>query len=422
MSSTAPAAPALPVTPVTVQIVEDEAGLELIRDEWDRLAVACRRPGSRADLLIAWWRHLAPRDALTRVVLVREDGRLIGLAPFLVSRAALGISRARLFGTPSMPQRLGILCLPAHAERVAGAVASALAGSDPRPAVIDLDRVNAADPVVPLLARRWPAALGARLHQPLRVPAPVLSLGAGGFEEWLDGKSRNFRKELRRTRRGLERRGARIAPVHDPERLDRAIDAFRRLHGRHWGGRSSLWSPPACAMLREAGRGLIGSGGMRVFTVEAQGEIVAVEILFAAGGEVASWNTGWDPAWAGERVSMAALFAAIEDCFERGDTRLDLGEGTQPYKLRLADGDDPVAWATVLARGASYPVASALTARDRWTRAARGAVRRLPEPALAHMRSARRSLRGTPLPAGAGGAVIAAEGLDGILAAALAVV
>ena len=85
-------------------------------------------------------------------------------------------------------------------------------------------------------------------------------------------------------------------------------------------------------MLREAGERMIGSGGMRVYTVEVGGAIVSVEILFAAGGEVASWNTGWDPAWAEERVSMAGLFAAIEDCFTRGDARLDFGEGTQPYK------------------------------------------------------------------------------------------
>lgn len=419
MSTIAPAPPALAVTTVTTELVEDETGLELIRDEWDHLAVACRRPGSRAHLLIAWWRHLAPRDALTRVVLVREGERLIGLAPFLISRAPFGIFRAGLFGTPSMPQRLGILSRPEDAERVAAAVASALAASHPRPAVIDLDRIDAADPVTPFLARRWPAALGARLHQPLTVSAPVLSLGADGFEAWLAGKSRNFRKELRRTRRGLEQRGARIAPVEDVDGLDRAIDAFRRLHGQHWGSRSSLWTPQACAMLREAGERMIGSGGMRVYTVEAGGEIVAVEILFAAGGEVASWNTGWDPAWAEERVSMAGLFAAIEDCFERCDTRLDFGEGTQPYKLRLADGDDPVAWATVLARGASYPAASALTAGARWKRTARGAARRLPEPAAARMRSVRSALRSGAVHAG-GAAVVACEGVDGFMVAAVA--
>jgi CelD/BcsL family acetyltransferase involved in cellulose biosynthesis len=116
---------------------------------------------------------------------------------------------------------------------------------------------------------------------------------------------------------------------------------------------------------------------------------------------------------------MAGLFAAIEDCFERGDSRLDFGEGTQPYKLRLADGDDPVAWATVLARGASYPAASAVTARARWKRSARGAVRRLPEPALARVRSVKGALRSNPLHAGAA-AVMASEGVDGFVAAALA--
>ena len=301
-----------------------------------------------------------------------------------------------------MPQRLGILCRPADAERVAAAVGSALAASHPRPAVIDLDRIDATDPVAPLLAHRWPSTLGARLHQPLRGARPRAHHRRGR----LRGLARRQEPELPQGSASHAPRpralGARIAPVEDTDGLDRAIDALRRLHGDHWGSRSSLWTPQACAMLREAGEHMIGSGGMRVYTVEIGGAIVSVEILFAAGGEVSSWNTGSVPAWAEERVSMAGLFAAIEDCFERGDARLDFGEGTQPYKQRLADGDDPVAWATVLARGASYPAASALTARARWKRAARGAARRLPEPALARVRSVKGALRrSNPLHAGA---------------------
>ena len=80
-----------------------------------------------------------------------------------------------------------------------------------------------------------------------------------------------------------------------------------------------------------------------------------------------------------------------------------------------------MAWATVLARGASYPAASALTARERWGRAARGAARRLPEPALARVRSVKGALRSNPLHAGAA-TIMASEGLEGVLATALTVV
>ena len=68
----------------------DEGGLSGIEREWGELAVECARPGSLPDLLLPWWRHLAPPGALARVVAVREGGRLVGLAPFLIHEGPLG--------------------------------------------------------------------------------------------------------------------------------------------------------------------------------------------------------------------------------------------------------------------------------------------------------------------------------------------
>jgi len=120
---------------------------------------------------------------------------------------------------------------------------------------------------------------------------------------------------------------------------------------------------------------------MRVWTVEAGGSVVSAQLFFAAGGEVVYWNGGWDPAWSHERPALAAIYAAVEECFARGDARLDFGEGAHDYKLRFANADDPVAWATVVPRGAAYPVARAATAPRRMRGAARQAARAMPEPA-----------------------------------------
>ena len=39
---------------------------------------------------------------------------------------------------------------------------------------------------------------------------------------------------------------------------------------------------------------------------------------------------------------MLGILAVVEDAFERGEERVDLGLGGQHYKLRFADRNDPV--------------------------------------------------------------------------------
>jgi CelD/BcsL family acetyltransferase involved in cellulose biosynthesis len=217
-------------------------------------------------------------------------------------------------------------------------------------------------------------------------------MDAGSFEAWLAGRSRNFRREVRRTAHRVEAAGGRIDCAEDPVAATRALDAFARLHGARWGDRSRLWRPETMAMLRDAAVELVGSRRMRLYTVTGPEGIVATLILFAAGGEVTGWNGGWDPAWASARPSTALAHRAIADCFAFGDRRLDWGENNPMAKLRLSDGDDPLAWATLLPRDISYPLVRAVTVPARFRGHVRMVVRRLPAPVHRALRDAHHRL------------------------------
>ena len=376
----------------SVELLDDLEALEGLSPEWDRLAVECARPCSAPALLLAWWRHLAPAGAEPRVVVVREGGRLVGLAPFFVQPGPVGHAQARLMGTPTMPQRSGILASAGHEAAVCAAAASSLGRSDPRPAILILERIDASATWPAALAASWPAPARARLIRGLRVPGRVLSMEAGSFEAWLGGRSRNFRREIRRTAHRVDEAGGRVERAGDLAAATRALDAFARLHRARWGEHSRLWRPETMTMLREAALGLVASRRMRLYTVTGPEGIVATLILFAAGGEVTGWNGGWDPAWASARPLTALAHRAIADCFEMGDRRLDWGENDPMAKLRLSDGDDPLAWATVLPRDISYPLVRAATVRARVPGHVRMAVRRLPPPVYRALGRARRRL------------------------------
>ncbi|MGD9695175.1 MAG: GNAT family N-acetyltransferase [Thermoleophilia bacterium] len=380
--------------------VSDDAGLEALHDEWDALAVRCGRPGSSPDLLLAWWRHLRPPGAAARVVAVRDgDGALVGVAPLLVADGPMRLPFMRFLGTPSMPQRAGIVARAEDEGPVAAAVAEALGNSSPRPAAVSLDRIDADRAWPGILAGAWPGRHGAHIFREFRVPVPTLSTASGDVERWRATRSSNTRHAATATRRRLAARGAEVRRLEHPDELGPALAAFARLQAQRWGPRSQLWLPPSIAMLREAGVAMLGAGRMRVYAVTDGAEVGAVAILFAAGGEVLAWNGAWDPGWARERPFMAALDRAIEDCFAEGDRRLDFGEGDQPFKLRLADGEDAISWTTMLARGRGHRRAWAATARTRWTLGLRARARRLPPPAQQAIRTVlnrARTARATP--------------------------
>jgi CelD/BcsL family acetyltransferase involved in cellulose biosynthesis len=210
------------------------------------------------------------------------------------------------------------------------------------------------------------------------VPAPGIALDRQDYAGWLASKGAGLRGAIARTARRLEARGGHITRAEDPPSARLAIAAFGRLHFGRFGDRSFLWRPDALAMLGDAGDRMVASGRMRVYAVDGPEGIVAAMIFFAAGGEVVAWNGGWHAGWARERPSAALLYRAIEDCFALGDRRLDLGDGDDVYKLRLADHDRPVAWGAIIPRGASYPMTRTATARRRLRGRARTMARLLP--------------------------------------------
>ena len=73
-------------------------------------------------------------------------------------------------------------------------------------------------------------------------------------------------------------------------------------------------------------------------------------------------NGGWDARFAKLSPARLAELAALEDAFARGERRADLGAGEQPAKLRIADGNDPIAWTIILLPGSRLPLAYARSA------------------------------------------------------------
>jgi CelD/BcsL family acetyltransferase involved in cellulose biosynthesis len=360
------------------QLITEADGLEPLEAEWDELAIACGEPQMSPAWVNSWWRHLAPAQAEPRIVAVRDEGRLIGLAPFFVDRQGGGridyrLPDIRIFG------RLSPLASPGRELEVAGAVGRAFSKGGPPPDLLALEALPL-DSLWPMALRdRWPSPVRPILSQYLICGCPTVSLSAPSFEDWLAAKSSNFRGQMRRLSRRLEADGG-IERMSTATTLNADVDAFVALHGARWEGRGDsnlvAFGDRLAPLLREVGERLISSGRFRMRVIEIDGEPISAQLFLAAGRRLLYVNGGWDERFARLKPPMLGLLGAVEDAFERGERTLDLGLGEQQYKLRFADGNDPVAWSVLMVPSRRLPLTWARTAPMLVRSAAVDAVKR----------------------------------------------
>jgi CelD/BcsL family acetyltransferase involved in cellulose biosynthesis len=367
------------------RLVEDAAGLEALREAWDDLAVEAAHPFCAPGWALPWLRHAAPPEARLRAVAVLDGDRLAGIAPFVAVRRR-GLTVLRLLAA-DVAHRVEPLARAGSEREVAQAIVAGLArsGAD----ALELDGIAAGSPWPELLREAWPGR--PRLVTVMREPAPAVSLAGRSFDEWLGSRSAHFRKRMRQARRRLDESGATIGLADTPESAAEAMSAFFALHRARWerSGGSGVVDAGVERMLRDVAAELDPGTRLRLWVVEAEGRPVGVELLLAAGGEVAAWLGGFEEPWAERQVSVQSLLAALEHAASVGDRRLDLGPGAQPYKLRLADGEEILRTVVLVLPGPHAVRALADAVRRR---ARREVALHTPEPLKQVVRRLRRTI------------------------------
>jgi CelD/BcsL family acetyltransferase involved in cellulose biosynthesis len=361
-------------------VIEDVAEAQSLATEWDALAVARSLPLCAPGWMLSWWRHLAPPASELRVIAVRDGSQLVALAPWFVQVGAGGRTDVRFLGA-ELSDRVDVLCASGREREVAAALRQALARLRPRPDVIAFEAVPLTSLWTRRLAGGWDGRMRFARYRNSAYPAPAVTLPAGPPGAWLSGRSSNFRGQMGRMRRRLEQRGGAVRQVTDPLEVEGAVSALLELNAGRWEGRgvSNLAREGVAGLLREAARAL-GPDRLRLWVVELEGEPISVQLFLAAGEEIKYWNGGWSEAHADLKPSMLTILAALEDAIARGQSRLDLGVGEHPYKLRFADTEDTLTWGGLAVRNRRWPRTAAELAPKVLRYRAKLLVRRLPQP------------------------------------------
>jgi len=374
-----------------VAIVTDMEALDALAPEWHALATACAEPLATPGWTLTMWRMLDRDTQEPRVVTMRDGDRLVGLAPLCFDPAHAHRGGYRLL-SGEMP-RTTPLALPGRAWEVAGALAGVVRELDPRPAALALESVPAASPWPLALAEQWPSRMRPWLRRYFTMSSPTVALVHDSFDDWLGSKSSNFRSQMRRMRRKFAQAGG-SGRFATHETLHDDIAALVRLHAGRWEGRGESSIVAGGAELAEAfeavGRALLDDGGFRLHVLELDGAPISAQLFAAAGGDVIYFNGGWDERHAQFKPAMLGILDAIEDAFARGERRMDLGPGAQPYKLRFADGTDPLSWWVLIPPGRRMPATLARTLpTTTWRELRTAAKRALPPERVERLRALR---------------------------------
>jgi CelD/BcsL family acetyltransferase involved in cellulose biosynthesis len=306
---------------------------DALADSWRRLAELRENPFLTPEWCRAW---LAQAPAESPFLLVwRREGEVRGVLPLV--RAGRGERLLRFAGA-----RRGDWFTPAcrpEDEAAMAAACGALLSSERRSwRALRLDRIDRESV--------WPRALwedGARgigQARPRRTDVlPYVDL-EGGYEAYLAGRSRNFRSQLGRRRRKLEREHGLSFRLADAANLDADFEAFFRLHDERWRDRggSSSGTGQARAFQRAFAAAAQERGWLRLWIAEADGEPRAAWYGWRIGGRYCYSLSGLSKDYERFALGNVLLAHTIERAAAEGARVYDLMWGEEDYKRRFETG------------------------------------------------------------------------------------
>jgi CelD/BcsL family acetyltransferase involved in cellulose biosynthesis len=338
--------------------------LEHARDIWPTVADPSGNLFATWEWISTWWRHFGRERPLRTAVGYRPDGQPAVIIPlYLSARKPLTVLRFVGHGPGDWQG-------PIHAPDDTGLAAATLETT--------LKRIHGWDLLLAEHVRpgqRWSTDTPVSVIE--HDGFPVLHLDYEHWEAFLAQRSRNLREQVRRRERRLARSYELTYRLSDVGRLDADMEVLFRLHAARWQGASDALGSRRQDFHREFARRALDRHWLRLWTMELNGQPVAMWYGFRYAGIEWYYQAGWDPAFRAESVGFVLLCHTIRMALEGGAQAYWFLRGGEPYKARFAD-EDPGTESLVLPHSFRGRLAvAALRNKDRIPRAAKNPLKML---------------------------------------------
>ena len=331
--------------------------LESVREKWSGLAEHGQNVFATWEFATTWWEHFGSGRRLLSAECRDPDGELFAILPlYQWQRRPLRVIRFLGHGAGDV---LGPVCAPARYEDAARAL-QGLLETAPWGWDVFVGENLPGD-------QRWPDRLGGKLIR--REGNPVLR-EAGSFEQFLAGRTPNFRRQVRRRERQLARSYQVRYRLSDRTTLDADLDHLFRLHAARFGSRSVFARGRRAAFHRAFAHRALERGWLRLWLLELDDRPSAALYGFRFGGVESFYQSGRDPDLEHESLGMSLLTHAVRSAIDDEIREYSFLRGHEPYKYRFAT-DDRGLDSVCVTRGPAGAAALALIQAARSSRAAR---------------------------------------------------
>jgi CelD/BcsL family acetyltransferase involved in cellulose biosynthesis len=409
---------------LTLEVVDDGAGFDALRERWNEAAEAGADPNVFLtwEWLRTWWRHFGEdRDARLHVVVVSDADGIVAAAPLY--RWQRRLARRQVTALRQISHDAGdyggMLLVRHHDAAVATLVDHLAAQLHGGVDVVVLSRLASDSVLLAALRRALTRPTGLPAEQPATpaTPEPVAPAGSPAdhrvvspiarrrrtdrppravahpdraiaahevdlgdacpYADLRDGYDlrRHLKKHKvrQRLRRLTEKHADTTFTHHTGEDLDEGLRRLLAVHRRRWEAHEDeqqglLADPAHEAFLLDAVRALDARGHLRLMTLTAGGETIAADLDLAFGDRLWLLKGAFDPRFAEFSPGQLVTYRTFEDAIASGVQEIDFMRGDHPYKRRWTNADRRLVTLTLTRPGLRGRLATTLYRASRPSR------------------------------------------------------
>lgn len=330
---------------LTSEVVQDTARFEKLRDEWRQL-----QDSSGNDCvfltwewLYTWWCHLA-EDRRLFIVTVRQNGRLIAIAPFAIRpsqwKRLLPFKAVEFLGSGYVGSDYLDIIVRKGAE--AEALDEIAVQLERHRLLLQLSNVRDAGTVVHNLVDR----LQERLWRHSRVvvdQCPHIDLRDKTYDDFMASLGKAHRYNVRRRLRNLHKQfHVELRRADDEHSRRETLKFLIEHHLERWStrGGSSGFHTRALIDFHEAfTRTALAQGWLRLFQLTLDDRPVAAFYCLNYRDKFYYYQTGFDKAFSAYSVGLTGIAMLVEGAVAEGVCEFDFLHGNEDYKYLWTKND-----------------------------------------------------------------------------------
>lgn len=323
---------------LSFSVIQNTPAFSKLKKEWESLLVNSDSNNIFLtwEWMHTWWAVYGKNYELALIEARKNDGQLIGIAPFKYFRNRLFTKSARLEfigdGSDVKTEYLDIIAWKGHESSVKAGVANIL-NKNYDIDVVDLKGLLSNNGEYNRMEIDWPFQRILRHSK-----CPVFELPAS-WDKYLASKSRNFRKKAKEHYRiCLRDLRLRVVRVETLEELPSWMKELRRLHHLRWQGRSVSFTSEAYNFFHtDISRIFLEKGWLRLFFLLEGDKPIAGLYCFAYRGVYYYYQAGRDPAYSKYHLGYVLMNLAIQEAIREGARSFDMLTGGEAYKYHWAN-------------------------------------------------------------------------------------